>query len=72
MLLHAMIFNAYCKYMSRVKKDGKYVNIYMKAYLAKALDAYSESTGISKTACLEKALEAYLKANDKNFKVIKK
>ena len=46
--------------MPRQKKDGKYINIYMQRSLVEAVERYSETTMIPKTAILEKAVKEYL------------
>lgn len=46
--------------MPRAKKDGKYVNCYVKRELVDRLEAYSEKTLIPKTSVIEVALEQYL------------
>lgn len=46
--------------MPRKKKDGKYINIYMQRSLVEAVERYSETTMIPKTAILEKAVQEYL------------
>ena len=46
--------------MPRAKKDGRYINCYVKKDIADRVDAYSEASLISKTAILEMALQEYL------------
>ena len=46
--------------MPRPKKDGKFVNAYLKKELVDRMETYSESSYIPKTAILEMALQEYL------------
>ncbi len=46
--------------MARAKKDGQYFNCYLRKDILEQLSAYSNDTGIPKTAIVEKALEKYL------------
>lgn len=46
--------------MPRAKKDGRYINCYVKRDLADRVDAYSEASLIPKTAIIELALQEYL------------
>ena len=46
--------------MARPKKDGKFVNAYLKKDLVDRMETYSESTFMPKTAILELALQEYL------------
>ena len=46
--------------MSRPKKDGKFINAYVRKDIADRVDAYSEESLIPKTAIIEIALEEYL------------
>ena len=46
--------------MARAKKDGQYFNCYLRTDILEQLSAYSNDTGIPKTAIVEKALEKYL------------
>ncbi len=46
--------------MSRPRKDGKFINAYVKKDIVDRVDAYSEESRIPKTAILEVALEEYL------------
>jgi len=46
--------------MSRPKKDGKFVNAYLKKELVERMEDYSASSFMPKTAILELALQEYL------------
>ena len=46
--------------MSRPKKDGKFLNCYVRKDIAERVDAYAEASLIPKTAILEMALQEYL------------
>ncbi len=46
--------------MPRPKKDGRFVNCYVKKELVDRLDEYSEKSLIPKTSVLEVALQEYL------------
>ena len=46
--------------MTRVKKDGKFLNCFIKREILEHLTAYSDETGIPKTFVVEKALQEYL------------
>lgn len=46
--------------MARPRKDGKFVNAYLKKDLVDRMETYSESTFMPKTAILELALQEYL------------
>ena len=46
--------------MSRPKKEGKFINAYVRKDIADRVDAYSEASLIPKTAILEMALQEYL------------
>ena len=46
--------------MSRPKKDGKFINAYVKRELVDRVDAYSESSCVPKTSIIEIALQEYL------------
>ena len=46
--------------MSRPKKDGKFLNCYMRKDLYERVEKYCEETMIPKTAIVEKAVEEYL------------
>ena len=54
--------------MPRPKKDGKFVNFYLKKDLAEQLDKYSEQTMIPKTSIMEIALQEYLEKVDPDNK----
>ena len=45
--------------MARRKKDGKFVNFYIREDLVKLLDGYCDITLLPKTAVVEKALDEY-------------
>lgn len=47
--------------MARAKKDGQFLNCYIRKDIFDKLAQYSEETSIPKTAVVEKALEKYLK-----------
>ena len=49
--------------MARQKKDGHFLNCYIKQDLWDTIDQYSEETSLPKTAIVEKALEDYFKKN---------
>lgn len=46
--------------MARAKKDGQFLNCYIRKEIFDKLTQYSEDTSIPKTAVVEKALEKYL------------
>ncbi|SFO83370.1 Ribbon-helix-helix domain-containing protein [Acidaminococcus fermentans] len=46
--------------MTRVKKDGKFLNCFIKREILEQLATYSDDTGIPKTTVVEKALKKYL------------
>lgn len=46
--------------MARQKKDGQFINCYIKQEIADALNTYAEESGVPKTTIVEKALTAYL------------
>lgn len=46
--------------MARAKKDGQFLNCYIRKEIFDKLTQYSEETSIPKTAVVEKALEKYL------------
>lgn len=46
--------------MSRPRKEGKFVNAYIKKDLVDRMENYSESSFMPKTAILELALQEYL------------
>ena len=47
--------------MARIKKDGKFLNCYIRKDIFEKLELYCNDTSIPKTAVVEKALEQYLK-----------
>lgn len=47
--------------MARAKKDGHFLNCYIKQKVWEDLDRYSKNSMIPKTSLVEKALEEYLK-----------
>ena len=49
--------------MARAKKDGHFLNCYIKQNLWDAIEKHSEETMLPKTAIVEKALEDYFKKN---------
>ena len=46
--------------MARPKKNGHYLNVCILEEIYKALETYSDETGIPKTVVVEKALQRYL------------
>lgn len=46
--------------MVRPKKEGQFLNCYIRKEISDALTIYSDDTGIPKTRVVEKALEKYL------------
>lgn len=46
--------------MARAKKEGHFLNCYIRKEIYDKLAQYSEETSIPKTAVVEKALEKYL------------
>ena len=46
--------------MARAKKDGQFLNCYIRKEIFDKLALYSDDTGIPKTRVVEKALEKYL------------
>ena len=46
--------------MSRPRKEGKFVNAYIKKDLVDRMENYSESSFMPKTAIIELALQEYL------------
>lgn len=47
--------------MPRAKKDGRFLNFYVRRDICNKLDRYSEKTMIPKTSLIERALEEYFK-----------
>ncbi len=45
--------------MARIKKDGEFLNCYIRRDLSEVLKQLSSETSIPKTAIVEKALEKY-------------
>ncbi len=46
--------------MARAKKDGQFLNCYVRKEIFERLTRYSDNTLLPKTAVVEKALEKYL------------
>ncbi len=46
--------------MAKPKKEGQFLNCYIRKEISDALTIYSDDTGIPKTRVVEKALEKYL------------
>ena len=46
--------------MVRPKKEGQFLNCYIRKEISEALTTYSDDTGIPKTRIVEKALQEYL------------
>ena len=46
--------------MARQKKDGQFLNCYMRKDLYNRVEAYCQETMIPKTAIVEKAVEEYM------------
>ena len=46
--------------MAKQKKEGQFLNCYIRKDISDALTLYSDDTGIPKTRVVEKALEKYL------------
>ncbi len=46
--------------MARAKKDGQFLNCYIRKEIFDKLTLYSDDTSIPKTAIVEKALQKYL------------
>jgi len=46
--------------MARAKKDGQFLNCYIRKEIFDKLALYSDDTGIPKTVVVEKALQKYL------------
>ncbi len=49
--------------MARAKKDGHFLNCYIKQELWEKINEYSETTMIPKTSIVEKALEDYFEVH---------
>ncbi|MBP3297181.1 MAG: ribbon-helix-helix domain-containing protein [Lachnospiraceae bacterium] len=49
--------------MARAKKDGHFLNCYIKQELWEKISEYSEETMIPKTSIVEKALEDYFEVH---------
>lgn len=54
--------------MPQIKKDFKMLNVKLDKGISDDLEAYSSSTGLSKTAVVEKALKAYIEQSHKSEK----
>jgi len=46
--------------MARQKKDGQFINCYIRQDIADALNKYADESGVPKTTIVEKALSSYL------------
>lgn len=46
--------------MSRIKKDGEYVNIYMDRELKQRIKDYADEKGQTMTTAIERILKSYL------------
>ena len=46
--------------MSRPKKDGKALNLYIERDILEKLEAYCEETGLTKTKAIERILNGFL------------
>lgn len=46
--------------MGRKRKDGKIINCILETSLVRGIENYSEMTGLTKTAVMEKALSTFL------------
>ena len=46
--------------MSRPKKDGKALNLYIEREVLEKLEAYCEETGLTKTKAIERILNNFL------------
>ncbi len=46
--------------MAKPKKEGQFLNCYIRKDISDSLTLYSDDTGIPKTRVVEKALEKYL------------
>lgn len=58
--------------MPRAKKQGKFVNAYLRQDIVDRLDVYSGKTLIPKTAIIEIALEEYLdKAESSKTQIVR-
>ena len=49
--------------MPREKKDGQFVNIYLRKDLYDRLEEFCRETGVTKTFAIEKGVELYLGKN---------
>ena len=49
--------------MSREKKDGRFINYYIRKDIYEKLKAYSDEKGQTMTTALERIIEQYLKEN---------
>ena len=46
--------------MSRQKKDGKYLNVYLDKLIYDALEKFCQESGQSKTIAVERAIQKYI------------
>lgn len=51
--------------MSRPKKDGKALNLYIERDVLEKLETYCEETGLTKTKAIERILSQFLNKNAK-------
>ena len=49
--------------MSREKKDGRFINYYIRKDIYEKLKSYSDEKGQTMTTALERIIEQYLKEN---------
>ncbi len=57
------------KSVGRPKKDGQYINCYIKKDIAVELEAFCGNTGLSKTVAIEHAIALYLDHYEKTGKI---
>ena len=57
--------------MARTKKEGQFLNCYIRKEIFDKLTKYSNDTSIPKTAIVEKALEKYLNNIVNNIIILK-
>lgn len=54
--------------MAREKKDGQFVNVYLRRDLNELLDNYCKDSGVTKTFVIEKGIQMYLSDKEINKK----
>ena len=54
--------------MSRAKKDGKFLNIYIDRIILEKVEEYCEETGLTKTKAIERILNDFFKEEMNNEK----